>query len=196
MAMNSDFITDAFSDHARVLTATGRALAGPLADLIAVVSDRLKAGGKVLLFGNGGSAADAQHIAAELVVRYVGDRPAIAALALSTDSSILTAAGNDLGFDQIFARQIAALGRPDDVVVAFSTSGRSPNVLLALETARRMGLATAAFSGRDGGALPGLADHMLVVPSDVTARIQEMHILLGHLLCEGIERSLHHEAVR
>jgi D-sedoheptulose 7-phosphate isomerase len=194
--MNSDFITDAFSDHARVLTATGRALAGPLADLIAVVSDRLKAGGKVLLFGNGGSAADAQHIAAELVVRYVGDRPAIAALALSTDSSILTAAGNDLGFDQIFARQIAALGRPDDVVVAFSTSGRSPNVLLALETARRMGLATAAFSGRDGGALPGLADHMLVVPSDVTARIQEMHILLGHLLCEGIERSLHHEAVR
>ncbi len=190
--MSSDFITEAFDDHLRVTQATLVALADPLRDLIAALGQCLAAGGKIMVFGNGGSAADAQHIAAELVVRYVGDRPALAALALTTDTSILTAAGNDLGFEQIFARQIAALGRPGDFALALSTSGRSINILKALEVSKKIGLVTAAFSGRDGGALVGQVDHLLIVPSDITARIQEMHILLGHLVCAGIEQDLGH----
>jgi D-sedoheptulose 7-phosphate isomerase len=143
-----------------------------------------------MFFGNGGSAADAQHIATELTIRYKHDRVAIAAIALTTDTSALTAAGNDLGFEQIFARQIEALGKPGDVAIAISTSGKSRNVIAALEQARSMRLITAAFGGKDGGDMIPLIDHLLVVPSATTARIQEMHILLGQMLCGALEIEL------
>lgn len=147
----------------------------------------LAKGGKILFFGNGGSAADAQHLATELTVRYERDRPALAALSLSTDTSALTAIGNDLGFAHLFSRQIAALGKPGDMAVALSTSGKSPNILAALETARAMGLFTAGLSGRDGGPMKALCDLCLIVPSESTARIQEMHITLGHMFCAALE---------
>ena len=177
-------------EHAAVLGRTRDALEAPFRGLVEACRTSLKGGGKILFFGNGGSAADAQHLATELSVRYTQDRPAIAALALTTDTSALTAAGNDLGFEQIFARQIEALGREGDVAVGISTSGKSPNVLNGLRQARSMGLVTAALTGHEGGGLPALADHCLVVPSTVTARIQEMHILLGQMLCGALEIEL------
>ena len=153
-------------------------------------AEALARGAKIVFFGNGGSAADAQHLATELTVRFSADRAPIAALALTTDSSALTAIGNDLGFEEVFARQIAALGKPGDVAIGISTSGKSANVLRGLACAREIGLVAAALSGNDGGALKGLADPLLVVPSTVTARIQEMHITLGQMLCAGLEIEL------
>lgn len=129
-------------------------------------------------------------MAAEFTIRFVKDRRALAAIALTTDSSALTACGNDLGFDQIFSRQVEALGRPGDVAIGFSTSGNSPNVINALEGARSQRLTAAAFSGKDGGKLRGIADPLIVIPSQETARIQEMHILLGHILCAQVEHEL------
>ena len=149
-----------------------------------------------MFFGNGGSAADAQHLATELTVRYKKDRAAIAAIALTTDSSALTAVGNDLGFEKIFARQIEALGRKGDVAVAISTSGKSANVIAGLKQAKAMGLVTAAFGANDGGSMPTHADHLLLVPSATTARIQEMHILLGQMLCGALEIELGLAAAR
>ena len=143
-----------------------------------------------MFFGNGGSAADAQHLATELSVRYKRDRAPIAAIALTTDSSALTAVGNDLGFEQLFARQIAAIGQRGDVAIGISTSGRSPNVIRALRQAADMGIVPAALSGGTGGELPGLADPLLLVPSTTTARIQEMHITLGQMLCGALEIEL------
>jgi D-sedoheptulose 7-phosphate isomerase len=143
-----------------------------------------------MFFGNGGSAADAQHLATELTIRYKKNRAAIAAIALTTDSSALTAAGNDLGFEQIFARQIEALGKPGDVAIGISTSGTSPNVIAALKQAKTLGLVTGALGGKGGGDLAQVADHLLVVPSDTTARIQEMHIMLGQMLCGALEIEL------
>jgi D-sedoheptulose 7-phosphate isomerase len=186
----SDFFQAELAEHAEVLGATRRALSEPFVKLVERCASAVDAGGKLLFFGNGGSAADAQHLATELTVRYGRERAPIAALALTTDSSTLTAAGNDLGFEQIFSRQVAALGRPGDVAIGISTSGRSPNVLNALETARASGLIAAAFSGGDGGDLIGLADPILIVPSNTTARIQEMHITLGQMLCAALEREL------
>ncbi len=150
----------------------------------------LRAGGKVLACGNGGSAADAQHFVAELVGRFVKERRAWPALALSTDTSVLTAVANDCGFDQVFARQVEAHGRAGDVLVAISTSGGSPNVLRAVDAARSRGLATIALTGRDGGALGRLAHLHLNVPSSSTARIQEVHATFLHVLCELVERDL------
>ena len=155
------------------------------------IAASIRAGGKVLFFGNGGSAADAQHLAAELVNRMGAERPAIAAVALTTDSSILTSIANDYAYDRIFARQIEALGRRGDVAYALSTSGDSPSVLKGLNAARERGLLTVALLGRDGGAAKELADHPLVVPSESTARIQEVHALAGHLICESVEAILH-----
>jgi len=175
--------------HARVTARTAETLQGPFADLVAAAADTLDRAGKLLLFGNGGSAADAQHLAAELVGRFRHERPALPALALTTDSSVLTALGNDLGFGQVFARQVQALGRPGDLALGLSTSGRSANVVAGLQVARDRGLRTAALTGADGGDLAGLADTLLCVPSSDTARIQEMHILLGHLLCEALEKA-------
>jgi D-sedoheptulose 7-phosphate isomerase len=155
-----------------------------------VLVNALKQGNKVLLFGNGGSAADAQHIAAELIGRFAFDRPALPALALSANSSCVTAIGNDCGFDRIFSRQIEALARPGDIVVAISTSGNSVNVLHAISTARKMGLCTIALTGHTGGNLKGNVDHCVCVPSNDTPRIQECHILIGHIIAELVEKEL------
>jgi len=147
-------------------------------------------GGKILIFGNGGSAADAQHIAGELVSRFLRERQALAALALTTDTSIMTAIGNDYGFERVFARQVEALGAPGDVALGISTSGRSPNVIAALDAARSRGMATVAFTGEDGGELVARVDHCFRVPSGSTPRIQEAHIAAGHALCELVEIAL------
>jgi D-sedoheptulose 7-phosphate isomerase len=179
-----------FAEHAQVAEATRDVCLPPFERAVQLITDALTAGNKVLFFGNGGSAADAQHLAAELAVRFVMNRRALAALALTTDSSILTACGNDLGFEFLFSRQIEALGRARDVAVAFSTSGNSPNVLEGIRQARRSGLSTVSFTGRTGGKLAAEADVLIAIPSDNTARIQEMHIVLGHLLCQEIESRL------
>lgn len=147
-------------------------------------------GRKLLFFGNGGSAADAQHLATEFKVRFEKDRTSLAALSLTTDSSTLTAIGNDYGFEELFARQIEALGRPGDVAVGISTSGNSENVVRALRAAHQIGARTVALGGRDGGRMKGFADHLLIVPADSTARIQEMHILIGHLLIGAVEKEM------
>ena len=150
----------------------------------------LRAGGKLLFFGNGGSAADAQHLAAEFIGRFVRERAGLAAIALTTDSSILTAVGNDYGFDQIFARQVQALGRPNDVAIAISTSGNSPNIIEGVKAARKGYLKTIGLSGKDGGLLAAEADVVITIASTSTARIQECHITIGHLLCELTEEAL------
>jgi D-sedoheptulose 7-phosphate isomerase len=151
------------------------------------MAEALQQGGKVLFCGNGGSAADAQHLAAEMVNRFLRDRDALAGIALTTDASVLTSIGNDTGFEQIFARQVEALSRPGDVVVGISTSGESPNVLRAMETARRLGCFTVALTGGTGGSLARTADEAFVIPSEETPRIQEAHITLGHALCALVE---------
>ena len=188
--MDIDAFFDAeFDEHEAVARATRGALRAPFLRLCAAAQAALRAGNKLMFFGNGGSAADAQHLAAELVVRYRTDRAPMAALALTTDSSTLTAGANDFGYDTIFESQMRALGRPGDVAIGISTSGNSENVLRALRAARDIGVVPAALAGKGGGALVGLADPLLVVPSDVTARIQEMHIALGHMLCDVLERT-------
>jgi D-sedoheptulose 7-phosphate isomerase len=149
----------------------------------------LRSGHKLLLFGNGGSAADAQHIAAEFVNRYRANRPALAALALTTDSSVITSIGNDSSYEEIFSRQIEALGHPGDVAIAISTSGNSPNVLLAAERARAKGIYTIGLTGCDGGRLGAAVDLHLHVANSLTARVQEVHILVGHILCEFVEEA-------
>jgi D-sedoheptulose 7-phosphate isomerase len=184
------FFKAEFAGHHDAARKTEAALSDAFAALVVACVKSIRGGGKIMFLGNGGSAGDAQHLATELTIRYIKDRKAIAALALTTDTSTLTAAGNDLGFDQIFARQIEALGRPGDVVIAISTSGKSANVIAALRQAKTMGLVTAGFSGKSGGDMAALTDHLLVVPSDTTARIQEMHILLGHMLCGALEIEL------
>ena len=186
----SKIYTDCFQEHLAVLAAVESSCAGAVDNLARLCAEALLGGCKILFFGNGGSAADAQHLATELTVRFVADRRALAAIALTTDSSALTACGNDLGFDAIFSRQIEALGRPGDVAIGFSTSGNSPNVIRALETARKLGLTAAAFTGKTGGKLRGIADPILMIPSGTTARIQEMHGILGHILCAEIEDRL------
>jgi D-sedoheptulose 7-phosphate isomerase len=184
------FFKTEFAEHHEVARCSEAALSDTFAELVRACAKSVGAGGKLMFFGNGGSAADAQHIATELTIRYKRGRVAIAAMALTTDTSALTAAGNDLGFEQIFARQIEALGKPDDVAIAISTSGKSANVIAALKQARSMRLITAAFGGKGGGDMAPLADHLLVVPSATTARIQEMHILLGQMLCGALEIEL------
>src|SRR5271156_2722340 len=177
-------------DRAQPPLATEDLLSGLFAEMLGIVERCIRHDGKLLLFGNGGSAADAQHMAAELIIRYKADRPAIPALALTTDSSALTACGNDLGFDALFERQIEGLGRKGDVAIGISTSGNSPNVLRGLGRARSMGLQTVGLTGGTGGKMAALCDALIVVPSSVTARIQEMHIMIGHVLCKALEQSL------
>ena len=180
----------AIGEHRAVLERTFEAMRGSLARLVEVCAESIDSGGKIIFFGNGGSAADAQHLATELVVRFVENRAPIPALALTTDSSALTAIGNDLGFDELFSRQIEALGRPGDVAIGISTSGKSENVNRALRRARDFGMIAAALSGGRGGELVAIADPLLIAPSDETARIQEIHILVGHALCAALEQSL------
>jgi D-sedoheptulose 7-phosphate isomerase len=184
------FFDSELDEHLAVAQATRAALRAPFARLVEVCAGALRDGGKLMFFGNGGSAADAQHLATELTVRYKSDRAAVAAIALTTDTSALTAIGNDFGFDQLFSRQIEALGVPGDVAIGISTSGRSPNIIRALETACGGGLVAAGFGGKDGGEMAEYADPLLIVPSDTTARIQEMHIMLGQMLCGALEIEL------
>jgi D-sedoheptulose 7-phosphate isomerase len=178
------------SEHRTVFETTALMLTRPFVETLEILERSLRGGGKLLLFGNGGSASDAQHIAAELMVRYKADRAAISAISLTTDSSILTACGNDRGFDALFERQIEGLGRNGDVAVGISTSGNSMNVLKGLERARSMGLQTVGLSGGTGGQMRGACDALIVVPSTVTARIQEIHSIIGHALCKALERRL------
>jgi D-sedoheptulose 7-phosphate isomerase len=152
--------------------------------------DALRQGRKILFAGNGGSAADAQHLAGELISRFHYDRPGLPAFSLSTDTSVLTAIGNDYGYEHLFARQIEAVGNPGDVFIGISTSGRSPNILKAMQVARTKGLLTVGLTGRAGGQMPELCDHCLRVPSDSTPRIQEGHISIGHTICLLIEQQL------
>jgi D-sedoheptulose 7-phosphate isomerase len=150
----------------------------------------LRSGGKILLAGNGGSAADAQHIAGELVSRFLFDRPGLPAMALTTDTSILTAIGNDYGYEKLFARQVQAYGRRGDILIAYSTSGSSPNILTALEQARVCGMVSIGMTGNRNGDMCSMCDYLLEVPSSSTPRIQEGHLVLGHLLCELIEQEI------
>jgi D-sedoheptulose 7-phosphate isomerase len=179
-----------YGDHLAAFERT-RPLLAPAAALAEAVISVLGSGGKLLLCGNGGSAADAQHIATEFTVRFETTRRGLPAIALTTDGSAMTAASNDLGYARVFARQVEALGRPGDMLIGFTTSGHSPSVSAALVTARELGLVTACLIGRDGGevAAKALADHCLIVPHDKTARIQEMHIFLGHLLCAAADEA-------
>ncbi|MGO9427157.1 MAG: D-sedoheptulose 7-phosphate isomerase [Steroidobacteraceae bacterium] len=175
-------------EHREAFEATAQMLSGPFAETLKILERGLRRGGKLLIFGNGGSAADAQHIAAELIVRYETNRSAIAAIALTTDTSALTACANDWGFDAVFERQIEGLGREHDVAFGISTSGNSSNVLKGLRRARAMGLQTVGLTGGTGGQMRELCDVLIVVPSPVTARIQEMHITIGHVLCKALEQ--------
>jgi len=161
-----------------------------IADLSRLLIDALRAGRKLVLFGNGGSAADAQHVAAELVSRFQMDRNALPAIALTTDTSILTSVGNDLAFDEVFSRQVQALVQRDDVAVGISTSGNSPNVINGIIAAKERGAVTVGFTGRSGGRLKDLVDACCHVSSDSTARIQEAQITIWHALCEVVEREM------
>jgi len=172
----------AMSEDVALHTAIGAAAAACIA--------ALRQGNKILFAGNGGSASDAQHLAGELISRFHYDRPGLPAFSLSTDTSVLTAIGNDYGYEHLFARQIEAVGNAGDVFIAISTSGRSPNIVKALHAARAKGLLTVGLSGRGGGQMPGLCDHCLRTPSDSTPRIQEGHIAIGHTICMLIEQQL------
>ena len=182
-------IADSISLKQQFVAAQGDAVAAA-AQMLAGV---FQAGGKVFLFGNGGSAADAQHLAAEFVNRFQVERPPLAALALTTDTSILTAVANDYDFLQVFAKQVRALGRPGDLALGLSTSGNSPNVVEGLKAARELGLKTMALSGRDGGPVAQAAELALIVPSRNTPRIQEVHITIGHVLCDLVDFLLYPE---
>lgn len=191
----SDFATELVRaelvEGLAVLEAVARdaALHAKLAEAAEATASALKAGRKLMVAGNGGSAADAQHLVAEFVSRLCQDRPALRAVALTTDTSILTAVGNDYGYERTFARQIEALGQTGDVFLGISTSGNSPNVLRALELCREMGVATIGLTGRNGGKMPALCDYCLRMPSDVTMHIQEAHLALEHIFCMIVERS-------
>lgn len=161
-----------------------------LLEVVKLIAHGFEMGNKVFFFGNGGSAADAQHFAAEFVNRYIMERPPLPAIALTTDTSILTSVSNDFSFNEVFAKQLKALGREGDIAVGISTSGTSPNILRAFEVAREIGLKTVALTGNDGGSLAKVADISLIVPSSSTPRIQEVHLLIGHVLCELVEHYL------
>jgi D-sedoheptulose 7-phosphate isomerase len=188
--MTADLWRHELGEHRQILEATTHSAQQSFCDLAAILEKSVRLGGKILLFGNGGSASDAQHIAAELVIRYKNDRQPIAALALTTDTSTLTACANDLGYDRIFERQIEAIGRKGDVAFAISTSGRSLNVLKGLRQAKIMGLQTVGLAGGIGGEMREACDSLIVVPSSTTSRIQEMHITIGHMLCKALEERL------
>src|SRR5438874_2036356 len=185
-----DLINSSVREGAEIRIVVARDCSTAIFEAAGLIIMCLRAGGKLLFFGNGGSAADAQHLAAEFVGRFVRERAGLPAIALTTDSSILTAVGNDYGFDQIFARQVQALGRPGDVAIAISTSGNSPNIIEGVKAARKGYLKTIGLSGKDGGLLAAEADVVITIASTSTARIQECHITIGHLLCELTEEAL------
>ena len=179
-----------FAEHLQTIELVNEALAEPIKKISQLLAHSLANGGTLFWCGNGGSAADSQHLAAELVGRFKKNRRALRSIALTTDTSVLTCVANDYSYDDIFARQVEALGRPEDVLIGISTSGNSENVLRAFKVAKQMGLKTIALLGKGGGYTKDFSDHALVIPSDSTARIQEAHILIGHILCELIEQEL------
>jgi D-sedoheptulose 7-phosphate isomerase len=185
-----DRIKDILLESIQVKEEILRSQIGQILEISDLIIDCLKKNGKVLIFGNGGSASDSQHIAAELVGRFKKDRTALAAIALTVNTSVLTSLANDYGFEVVFARQIEALGQKNDVVIGISTSGKAKNVANGLKQAKKMGIKTVALTGGDGGEIAKLAEVSLVVPSHVTARIQEAHITIGHIICELIEQAV------
>ena len=184
----TQFLETELAEHTAVIARTREVVHSEFVRLIDVCARAVRAGNKLLFFCNGGSAADAQHLATELVVRYRQNGPAIAAIALTTDTSALTAIGNDCGFESLFARQVEALCRAGDVAIGISTSGNSENVIRGLQAAKSAGAVTVAFAGEGGGRLAGQVDHGIFIPSKTTARIQEMHLMLGHVLCALLEK--------
>ena len=178
-----------FNEHLKTAQATLNYIAKPLEIAAKICIDSLNNGGKILIFGNGGSAADAQHIAAELVGRYKAERKGLAAIALTTDTSALTSIGNDYGYDRVFDRQVEALANKGDVVIGISTGGSSGNVISGLRTAKKLGCKLIGFSGRDGGEMNNLCDVNLIIPAEDTPRIQEMHIVIGHTICHLIDQA-------
>ncbi|MFC2020408.1 D-sedoheptulose 7-phosphate isomerase [Chloroflexota bacterium] len=185
-----DKIAGTLRESASLQQVVAETMVGNIEQIISLIVSSYQTGGKVILFGNGGSASDAQHIAAELVGRLVLERPALPAIALNTNASILTAVANDYGYETIFSRQVEALANKGDVVIGFSTSGNSPNVIEAINLAKTKGAKTIGFTGRGGGKLAEAADLVLAVPADNTQRIQEAHITIGHIVCELVEREL------
>ena len=181
-------------ESAEVKRLAAESMGYDIAKATSMIVESLRAGGKVLLFGNGGSAADAQHIAGELVGRFLLERRGLPAIALTTDTSVLTCVANDYDFGQVFARQVEALAEPGDVVIAISTSGNAPNVLMGVEAARQAGAVVVGMTGANGGKLAGGCDLCLRVPSETTARVQETHIAVGHVLCELVEAALAEQA--
>jgi D-sedoheptulose 7-phosphate isomerase len=179
-----------FFDSADLTYAAAEVLAKPIADAVQAIVGSITAGGKVLACGNGGSASDAQHFAAEFVGRFERERPGLAAIALTTDTSILTAIGNDYGFEKVFSRQLAGKATEKDVFLGITTSGESANILLALEHCRSAGLPSIVLTGRGGGRARSLADHCIAVPGSATSTIQELHIVLAHTLCESVEAAI------
>ena len=177
-------------DLAELATTVADTMGSDLEQALSMVRETVTGGGTLFFCGNGGSAADAQHMATEYVVRYTRNRRAYPAIALTTDTSLLTAAGNDFGFESVFARQVEALAGPHDLLIIHSTSGDSPNVLRAAEAARAKGVKVLAFSARDGGRLRALADHSVVIPTTRTDRAQELHLCIEHLICDLVEREL------
>lgn len=177
-------------EHAQVAKDSFETLQEDFSAIINICETAIKNGNKILFFGNGGSAADAQHLATELAVRYKNDRAPIAGLALTTDTSALTACGNDFGFDYIFSRQIQALGKPGDIAIAISTSGNSANVIKAIEQCKTQNITSIGFTGKTGGKMSNECDYILKIPSTTTARIQEMHITFGQMLCGALELKL------
>ena len=188
-----NFIKESLLESAELKRTVAETMADGIEKAIEAICSDLKSGKKVLLMGNGGSAADAQHIAGELVGRFKKERKAIPAISLSTDTSILTAIGNDYGFEKVFERQIEALGEKGDVVIGISTSGNSENVYRAMKLAKEIGLITIGLLGNDGGKIKNLSDIPLIVPSKNTPRVQETHITIGHIICEGVERIISNE---
>ena len=194
-SVTQDAIRELFDASVRAKTVFLEECAAPLERAIELVAETLAGGRKVLLFGNGGSAADAQHIAAEFVGRFLRERRALPAIALTTDTSALTAIANDYGYEDVFARQVRALGTAGDVALAISTSGRSPSVLRAVDACQELGVRTIGLTGGDGGPLAGMVDVSLrVSASKLSARIQETHILVGHVICELVDRRLFGES--
>jgi D-sedoheptulose 7-phosphate isomerase len=185
-----DHIIKIFKESNRVKEAFINENLSKLVSVVEAIIAGLKAGNKILIFGNGGSAADAQHLAAEFINRFVIERPPLPAIALTTDSSVLTSIGNDYDFSEVFSKQIRAIGQAGDIAWGISTSGNSSNVLKALEMAKKMGLVTVAFTGKDGGSIAKIADFAVNVSSSVTARIQEAHITAGHAICELVDIKL------
>lgn len=180
-------VIEELSDHQQLIQKVIASLSGEIETACGMIVSALKGGHKVLIAGNGGSAADAQHIAAELSGRFVKERRALPGIALTTDSSALTSIANDYGYQYVFSRQVEALAQPGDLFIGISTSGNSEGILKAFDSARKLQCKTLGLSGRNGGKMNGICDLNIIVPSDVTARIQEMHILIGHILCKAVD---------